>query len=491
MPGVGGRLNAHAARVREGVALSGADLDSRMSRSWRDAERAVFWLSRPGRPDSAPSLEGRTEADLAIVGGGFTGLWAAIQAKEDDPGRDVVLLEGSTIAFGGSGRNGGFCDQTLTHGLPNGLERFPRELEAIEGEARESFAGLAASVARYQIECDWVDHGELIVARQRHELAWVDGAVTLLRRFGHDAEILDREQTRAEVDSPTYLGSFWKRGGSAMVDPARLAWGLARVARTLGVRIHEGTEVTALGSDGAGVTLTTPGGRVRAGRVVLGTNAFPPLMRQIRRYVLPVYDYVLVTEPLTGAERESVGWAERQGIGDMGNRFHYYRTTDDGRILWGGYDAVYHWRGRVDLRFEDRPRTFDMLARHFYETFPQLVDVRFSHRWAGAIDTCSRFSVFFGTGLEGRLAYAAGYTGMGVGASRWGARVALDLVDGRDTPRTRLDLVREKPLPFPPEPLRSVGVALTVRALARADRHQGRRGPWLKVLDAVGLGFDS
>ncbi len=198
-----------------------------------------------------------------------------------------------------------------------------------------------------------------------------------------------------------------------------------------------------------------------------------------------------MTEPLGPERKAAIGWANRQGLADMNNQFHYYRLTADDRILWGGYDAIYHWNNTVDPQHERRDATYSLLAKQFFETFPQLEDLRFSHAWAGAIDTCSRFSVFFGREFDGKLAYAAGYTGLGVGATRWGARVCLDLVDDLQTARTQLSLVRTKPLPFPPEPLRSVGVWLTRRALARADRRQGRRGLWLKLLDAVGLGFDS
>lgn len=465
--------------------------DGQARRAWSDSERKVFWLDRSDAPGEDVPLSGSAHADLAIIGGGFTGLWAAVQAKEEDPARDVVLLEKDSIAFGASGRNGGFCDASVTHSLVNGVARFPQEIEAIEGHARESFDGLRRTVQQHGIDCDWVESGILIVAREPHEQEWVRRAVGLLSEFGYQAEELDREETRAHVNSPTYLGSFWKRSGNAMVDPARLAWGLKRVAREMGVRIHERTPVTAMARDGAGVKLTARGGAVKAARVILATNAFPPLARQIRRYVVPVYDYVLVTEPLSQAQWESVGWQDRQGIGDMGNQFHYYRVTEDGRILWGGYDAIYHFGNGVDPRFEERPATFDLLGTHFFQTFPQLDGLRFSHRWAGAIDTCSRFSVFFGTALDGRVSYAAGYTGLGVGATRFGARVALDLVDGRDTARTRLDMVRKKPLPFPPEPLRYLGIQLTRRALDRADRRQGKRGPWLRLLDAAGLGFDS
>jgi hypothetical protein len=204
-----------------------------------------------------------------------------------------------------------------------------------------------------------------------------------------------------------------------------------------------------------------------------------------------VYDYALVTEPLSGAQLSSLGWKDRRGAADLGNQFHYFRLTRDNRILWGGYDAVYFNGGRIHDEQASRPETFARLAAHFFATFPQLEGVSFTHAWGGIIDTCSRFCAFFGTAYRGRLAYAAGYTGLGVGATRFGAQVMLDMLEKSDTERTRLTLVRSKPLPFPPEPLRSAVVQLTRSSLARADRNDGRRDPWLRLLDRLGLGYDS
>jgi glycine/D-amino acid oxidase-like deaminating enzyme len=303
--------------------------------------------------------------------------------------------------------------------------------------------------------------------------------------------VLDREAVRALVDSPTYLGGVLTRDASALVDPARLCWGLARAAEAAGAVVCEGSAVTGLRRAGAGVLAETAAGAVRARGALLATSAFPPLVRAVRRYVVPVYDYVLVTEPLTRAQLDAIGWRGRQGLADMGNQFHYYRRTADDRILWGGYDAIYGFGGRVTPERDQRPATFELLAEHFSATFPQLDGLRFSHRWGGAIDTCSRFSAFWGRALDGRAVYVAGFTGLGVGASRFGARVALELLDGLDTERTRLEMVRRRPVPFPPEPARWAAIQLTRRALARADERAGRRGPWLRALDRLGLGFDS
>ncbi|MBW3593274.1 MAG: FAD-binding oxidoreductase [Actinobacteria bacterium] len=464
-------------------------MSSNESRSLADAEPRPLWLDGP-RPLLRPSLEGDAEADLLVVGAGLTGLWAALLAAESDPGERVVLAEAEVIAHGATGRNGGFLAASLTHGVGNGLARFPDEIERLEELGRENYGAIEGFVASSGAEVGWDPTGVLNVATRAHEVDELRELEHLLRRFGWDAVFLSRDEVQAELASPTYLAGVWERDGNALVDPARLAHSLAARAEELGVRIHEQTPVASIDERGSGVVARTPFGTIRARRAILATSAFPPLVRSIRRYVVPVYDYVLATEPLSGEQRAALGWRNRQGIADSGNQFHYYRLTADDRIVWGGYDAVYHFRNGMAPHLEAREASFRTLARNFHATFPQLEGIRFTHRWAGAIDTCSRFCMTFGRALDGRATYVVGFTGLGVGASRFGARVALDLAHGRDTELTRLRFVRSKPIPFPPEPLRWLGITWTRRALARADR-DGRRGPWLRTLDRLGLGFDS
>jgi glycine/D-amino acid oxidase-like deaminating enzyme len=458
---------------------------------YADAAPVPYWIDAGPRHEPNSPLAGRVETDLCIVGGGFTGLWAALHAKADDPGRDVLLLEAEAIGGAASGRNGGFVDSSLTHGLENGFARFAEEMEALERLGRENFAGLRADLERHGIECAWEESGAIDVAIEPHEVAGLEEAAEALRRFGHEVELLDGPAIRAEVASPTYLAGLWDRTGKALVDPARLAGGLLEAALRAGVRVHERSPARELRNRDGGVEVLCAGGVVGARQVLLATSAFPPLVRRLRRYIAPIYDYVLVSEPLTATMREALGWRRRQGIGDIGNQFHYYRLTADDRILFGGYDAVYRYGGPVEPRLEECDPTFARLSQHFAATFPQLRDLRFAYRWGGAIDTCSRFSVFFGTAHGGRVSYALGYTGLGVAATRFGARVALDLLDGRETEATRLRYTRTKPTPFPPEPLRSAVIQLTRNRLAAADRRAGRRGIWLRALDRLGLGFDS
>ncbi len=458
-----------------------------------DAEPKPFWLVDPAapRPPRAPALVGDTDADLVVVGGGYSGLWTALLAKEADPGRDVVLLEAGTVGWAASGRNGGFMAASLTHGLRNGLDRFPDELPLLVRLGQQNLDEVEATLDRYGIDAEFELTGELSVAVQPWQVEDLRGEPEVAARHGLELEWLDREALRAEVASPTYLGGLLDRTGVAMVHPAKLAYGLRAAAESLGVRLHEGTPATGLAADGAGMRVRTPDGSVRARQVALATNAFPPLLRRIRSYVVPVYDYALMTEPLSAEQRAAIGWKGRQGIGDSANQFHYYRLTADDRILWGGYDAIYHFGNGIGGRLDQRPETFGKLAEHFFATFPQLEGLRFSHTWGGAIDTSSRFSAFWGTAHRGRVAYVAGYTGLGVGATRFGARVMLDLLAGRRNEVTALEMVHSKPVPFPPEPMRWAAIELTRRSIGRADRNDGHRDLWLRTLDRLGLGFDS
>ncbi|QES47963.1 FAD-dependent oxidoreductase [Streptomyces venezuelae] len=463
-----------------------------VTRSLSDALPVSYWLDDPGKPPAQPALTSDEHCDLLVIGGGYSGLWTALLAKERDPARDVVLIESKEAGWAASGRNGGFCAASLTHGFANGLARWPGELAKLEELGARNLDAIEAAVARYGIDCDFERTGEIDVATEPHQVEELREMQEEAERLGFGGSVfLDRDAVRAEVDSPTFLAGLWDRDGVAMLNPAKLAWGLKQACLGLGVRIYENTRGLKMSASGAGLAVRTPYGRVFARRVALGTNIFPSLVKRIRPYTVPVYDYALMTEPLSADQLKAIGWQNRQGLGDSANQFHYFRITPDHRILWGGYDAIYPYKGRLDSEYDHRPETYLKLAQHFFTCFPQLDGLRFSHAWGGAIDTCSRFSAFFGTAHGGKVAYAAGYTGLGVGATRFGADVMLDLLDGARTERTELEMVRSKPMPFPPEPIAWTGIALTKWSLARADARGGRRNLWLKTMDRLGLGFDS
>jgi glycine/D-amino acid oxidase-like deaminating enzyme len=452
-----------------------------------------YWLAASPAGPARPPLRGPSAADVAIVGAGFTGLWTAIALTDTDPTLRVVVLEAESVGFGASGRNGGFCQASLTHGLSNGLRHFPDEIELLEREGIANLRELIAFTRARGIDCDLEDTGGLTVADQAYQVEEFRAAVDEAAAHGEELVFLDRDAVQAEVHSPLWLaGLYQPPGRDVVLDPAKLVRGLARVCEERGVMIHEGTRVRDVERRAGGVRLTTEAGAtVDAAHVVVATSAYSGWLRRLESHFVPVYDYVLVTDPLTPAQMESIGWKRRQGMSDANNQFHYFRLTADDRILWGGYDAIYYRNNGVGPRFDRRPATFEKLEAHFRAAFPQLADVGFPYRWGGAIDTTTRFTVTFGQALGGRLTYAIGYTGLGVGASRWAAGVVRDFILRPDSDLLRLRFVRSRPFPFPPEPLRSVAVNLVRRELDRADRNEGRRGLLLRALDAIGIGFDS
>ena len=458
-----------------------------------DADTFPYWLDDVDEPESNPTAVHNEDCDLCVVGGGFTGLWTAIIAKQRDAKRDVVLIDAHEIGSGASSRNGGFMDYSLTHGIANAQQRFHDEVEILEQLGRENIAEIEKVIREYNIDCDFERNGAIEVASTWHPENYTDELkedYSILRDLGHDVVWLDRDAMNAEVHSPVFTGGLWAKDTSALVDPARLAWGLKRVAQTLGVRIYEDTSANEISENKSGIEIKTALAKIQAQNVALATNTFKPLLRKMNKYIAPVYDYCLVTEPLTAQQLESIGWRNRQGLADCSNQFHYFRFTADNRILWGGYDAIYYFGGQMDKELESRPESWAMLSSQFFTTFPQLEGVKFSHMWGAPIDTCSRYSVFWGTQYKNRVAYAIGYTGLGVAASRFGGEVMLDLLAGSSTRATRTEFVQTKPRAFPPEPFRFIGIQATRWSLDYEDR-TGKRNLWLRLLDRLGLGFDS
>ncbi|MET0449713.1 MAG: FAD-binding oxidoreductase [Aeromicrobium sp.] len=460
-----------------------APAEGLVTEALKGAERRVFWLD-DAPAASYPQLTGTHQADLTVVGGGYCGLWAAVLAKRRNPSARVVLVEAETIGWAASGRNGGFAEASLTHGEDNGRSRWPDEYDTLERLGIENLDALERDVAELGIDAQLERTGVLSVAYEPHQVDW-------LREAEH-GDWLDRSAVQAQIASPIFQAGRWTKDDTALVHPARLAHGLAEAASELGVEVFEHSAVTGLVSRPTGdVQVRTGRGVVRSRQVVLATNVFRSVLRRSRLMTVPVYDYVLMTEPLSPAQRAEIGWDNRQGVSDLANQFHYSRLTADDRILYGGYDAIYHAGREVRPEYEDREDSYRRLAAHLLTTYPQLEGLGISHTWAGAIDTSTQFCAFHGLARRGRVAYASGFTGLGVAATRFAAEVMLDRLDGDPTPRTQLEMVRRKPLPFPPEPFAKVGIEATKWSLDRADHREGRRNLLLRTLDRLGLGFDS
>ena len=400
-----------------------------------------FWLDRPTDPPEPP-FAGQGKADIVIVGGGFSGLWTAIQLKDSAPTADVVLLEQAVVGYGASGRNGGIIEASLTHGLANGLRHFPDEIDILQAEGSRNYHELVAFIRREGIDCDLEETGSLTLATAPWQADGLDEWAADLgrsRRAGRGAlfvagtcrDRLPHRRRRSAAaagsrrDRRPRQARAWpqaRRAGARRAHPRGHARHPPRAhrfgrPRARGGRV--GVGVRRLGASGRrasgarsampwGPAVARESGAIHAKRVVVATSAYSGWFRRLSTWFVPVYDYVLVSEPLTPEQKAAVGWSGRQGGGDASNRFHYFRLTADDRILWGGYDAIYQGFSRVAPKFDARPATFDLLDRQFREFLPQLDDLRWTHRWGGAIDVTSNFTVTFGKTMGGRDPLRAG-----------------------------------------------------------------------------------
>jgi len=461
----------------------------------KDAIPKPLWHDPQIMPEKSPSLSSPKDCELLIVGGGFTGLWAAIQAKERKPDAKIIIIEQTFVGDGASGRCGGFLNTSLAHGETNMEAQFPGEVEQLEELGIQNMKEFLETLERYNIDARYEKTGETEVALNPETAKELYEEYLEAKEEGDDVVWFDKDAIREQVNSPAFHAGLWYRGGQdGVIDPARLCWGLKAVlVNQLDVCIFENTKLNGVAPFGKRrMKALCEGGNIYSDKILMATNAFTSSIGQIRRSVIPVWDYQIATEPLTEEQLDSIGWGKvsRHALADRVNMFHYFRLTKDNRITWGGGAAVrYYFNNGIDKKLMDAPDLYEQLAKEFFEIFPQLDDVKFSHKWGGIIATSTRFCMVPGVAYDGRLAWSVGYTGHGVGASRFGARIGIELLGYQPSDILKMQFVTKKALPWPPEPLRWIGQKLTQNALIDADQKGGKRGLWLKFLDMLGLGF--
>jgi glycine/D-amino acid oxidase-like deaminating enzyme len=459
----------------------------------KDSKYCSLWHDQDIRPETLPSLDENQQCELLIVGGGFTGLWAALQAKERNKDTDIILIEKTFIGDGASGRNGGFLNSSLAHGETNTDHHFPGEAEKLHQLGQQNMTELLATLERYNIDARYEKVGETEVATNQCSVDELKAAYDQEHADGDDVVWFNQAEMQAQVNSPTYMAGLWRRGrGDGIIDPARLCWGLKAVLLDLEVKIFENTPMDKVSPVGTEQMSVIAGNySIISNKVLMATNAFRNPLSKVNKTVIPVWDYQIATEPLTPEQLLLIGWHKtRHALGNHANMFHYYRMTKDNRITWGGGGAVrYYFNKGTDQSYADIPARFEQLSKEFFETFPQLAGVKFSHRWSGIIATSTRFCMVPGHTYNGRVAWTTGYTGLGVGASRFGARIALELLGYQPSNILDMQFIKKKPMPWAPEPFRWFGVKYTQNALVKADNNNGKRGLWLKLLDKLNLGF--
>jgi glycine/D-amino acid oxidase-like deaminating enzyme len=429
-----------------------------------------FWLEAdpyvPGPPQA-----GDVGVDIAIIGGGFTGLWTAYFLLRAQPALKVAVIEREVVGYGASGRNGGFAMTLLSRSLHDLVQTFGTEPARAAHEAVvRSIDAIGQFCAAYKVTCDYEKNGFIGVALDDSQVPRIEADQRAAETLGiTGVRYLPGEELRRQIQSPL-LRCGLEEQACALLNPAKLVRGLARVVRQQSGIIYEQTPVEVIDTAGEKVSVRTLHGTVRADKVVLATNAYSVQFPEFRRAVVPLYSYIALTEPLSEAQWASVGWQGRQGLEDKRTYIHYFRPTADGRILMGGEDAPYYYGSGIEPQHDRNPRVFALLQRDLKAIYPQLAGVRFTHQWGGPVGVTVRFVPTFGTLHGGRLLYGFGYCGHGVGPTHLGGQILRDLVLGRQSDLTDLCFVREQAVPFPREPLRYLAMNLVRRSLLAQDR---------------------
>lgn len=433
-----------------------------------DLATRSYWLSLdPYEPN--PPLEGEVRADVAIVGGGFTGLWTAYHLLKADPGMTVVILEANAVGYGASGRNGGFAMTLIHRSLADLVDVVgPDQARALHRAAEESVRSIERVCTEEGIQADLQPNGLITVANNPLQDDIIRRDVEAAHLLGIEGvTYLDRGAVQAAVHSETFRCGM-RETTCTLLNPARLARGLKRAVERLGARIYEETPMTRLAPSEREVSVFTVRGRVIAQRVLLAANAYSARIPQLRRFIMPFYSYILLSEPLTDEQWARVGWAGREGLEDRRVFLHYFRPTIDGRLLWAGRDAPYHPDGPRP-RYDRDDLVFRRLEETFRWTFPQLHDVRFEYRWGGPIGVTAEFLPLVGWLKGDRVAYAFGYNGHGVAVTHLASRAVRDLILDRDTDERRLAIVNRKRIDLGPALLRDPLVRATVKYQLRRD----------------------
>jgi glycine/D-amino acid oxidase-like deaminating enzyme len=415
-----------------------------------------------------PALPGDRDVDVAIVGGGFTGLWTALYLTRTDPSLRIAVLEREVAGFGASGRNGGWCSALVPTSLSvlaraGGRQRAVALQRAMHATVDE----VGAAAALEGIDCHFHKGGTVSVARTPMQLERARAEVEAARGWGFgeaDLRLLEAAEAHARLGATDVLGATFTPHCAA-IHPARLVRGLAAAVERRGVAIFERTPVLAISQGIAETTL----GSVRADVVVRATEGFTPSLRGEERTTAPVYSLMIATEPLSETQWHEIGLRDRETFSDHRHLIIYGQRTADGRLAFGGRGAPYHFGSRTEARFDRNRRVFADLRRTLVELFPALHDVAFTHAWGGPIGIARDWWASVGLDDGTGLAWAGGYVGDGVGTSNLAGRTLADLILGRSTELVTLPWVDHRSPRWEPEPLRWLGVNSALQVMTAAD----------------------
>lgn len=449
-----------------------------------DYAQVSYWLETSG-DDLAPrpSLDGPQRADVAILGAGYTGLWTAYYLLRANPALRVVILERDICGFGASGRNGGWCAPGLNitlgrleklHGFDAARQTYEAVFDAVDEVGRVA--------VEEGIDINWRRGGELEIARGPHETPQLEAAMEELERFGFGSryQLLDAAALSDRVRVTKATGALFTPD-AAVIQPAKLVRGLARVVERMGATIYEQTEVTDFSRrarSGRAPTLRTAVGDVTSDAIVLAGEAYLTQLRKLHRSLIPIWSLIVLTEPLPESMWSEIGWRHRELLGSPRYTVIYLSRTADGRLLFGGRGAPYRFGSPIRREFDSHAPTHEMLRGLAREWFPPLArhGVKFTHAWGGPVGMARDWHPTIAFDQRTGVATARGYIGHGVSTANLAGRTLSELISGSETERTALPLVNHRSRSWEPEPFRWIGVRFLQTALGRVDRLAEKSG---------------
>ncbi|HEY4450881.1 MAG TPA: FAD-dependent oxidoreductase [Solirubrobacteraceae bacterium] len=441
----------------------------------RTGELGFWWRSLGGPPPPRAPLSGTVEADVAIVGGGYTGLWTAYYLKRAQPSLRIVVLEREVSGFGASGRNGGWVSGFFS-GPPRAYERRAGRgsYAPLQRAMFETVDEVGRVLAEEAIDADFIKAGQLGVALNRAQELRHRALIRDGRAHGvEEADLveLSAEQTAARVRVAGACSATFSPH-VARVHPAKLVRGLAASVERLGVSIHEHTPVTATAAHRA----LTPLGAVHARWIVRATEGYTASLAGLRRALVPMNSSMIVTEPLAATSWDAIGWSGSELIADGAHVYVYLQRTEDGRIAIGGRGRPYRFGSRTDGAGETAGATIESLRGHLAEMFPAAAGAAIEHAWSGVLGVPRDWCPAVAADARSGLAWAGGYVGEGLAASNLAGRTLRDLILARDTPLTALAWVGRAPARWEPEPLRWAAIHAVYSLYRSADRSERRHG---------------
>jgi glycine/D-amino acid oxidase-like deaminating enzyme len=434
----------------------------------KEFQSKSYWMKTRQYTPGVP-LQEDIDVDVAVIGGGFTGLSTAYHLKKAEPTMRIAILESEVIGYGASGRNGGF-NMTLF-----GLTLSITALRFGKAKAKEAHHYMERAVDLLQdlvhelgLDCDYEHPGFLRVATSEKYKKRILHEIEFAHQLGLEGiEWLEKDRIQDEVKSPMYLGAWWEpRCG--ILNPAKLSWSWAETIRPMGVEIYERTPVTEVSRGPQKITLLTAKGKVRADKAVFATNAWSHFFPKLKSKQIPVWTHIVITEPLTEAQYQEIGWQNRQGIEDARNLVHYYRLTADNRVVMGGRDVSLS-KG-YDMDKDHNEKIFEGLRKDVGEIFPPLKNIKFSDAWGGPVSVPIDMAPAIGYLGDKRVVYSLGCVGHGVSLTHLNGQTVRDLVLDRQTDLTDVFFVNRTTIPWPPEPLRGLTIKAIVGYMHIEDR---------------------